>query len=159
MLPFAVDHRPRSSRKRSARLLLLGFFFLFKGRINNCLCLLPSLCVSHLSEKSPPLPPQKKAAKDYKPVLIPAYQRPRFGKKKESSCEDVRCTSCFLGFNIYMYIYIIYIYIYIYILLDSSPLPLPLPRFFGFLSSYMYGLYSVCASLLCETSKNTKQKR
>lgn len=130
---------PQYSKKRSARL-----FFFFVGANQQL-----SLCHSFSVRLTSLLKFTQKAAKDYKPVLIPISERPLCGKIKDplrtSDAVPVSLDS------IYIYIHNIHI--------NGQFSPCPFHMLFCFISSYMYGLYSVCASLLCETSKNTKQKR
>lgn len=137
------DHRPQYSRKRSARLF---FFFLFRGK-STIVFVSFLLCASHISLKVLP-----KSCKRLQTCADPPLRTAPVREKQRSS-EDVRCTSCFLGFNIYMYIP----NIHIYILMDSPP-----PMLFCFISSYMYGLLlCVCLTSVWnlekyETKKMTK---
>lgn len=72
-------------------------------------------------------------------------QQPWFKIRKVLWGLQTTCTSCFLQYNI----------------IKGQFIPCPSQILFNsFFILYMYELYSVCASLLCETQKDeTKQKR
>lgn len=77
------------------------------------------------------------------PQYLDGKKQPWFRIRKVLWGLQTTCTSCFLGYNI----------------IKGQFIPCPSQILFNFVL-YMYELYSVCASLLCETQKDeTKQKR
>lgn len=143
--PVPRDHRPQYSRKRSARLFFF-FFFLNQGANQQLSLSHPfSVRLTSLWKFS------QKAAKDYKPVLIPVSGRPWFGKNKDplrtSDALPVSLDS------IYMYI----IYIYIYINRQFPPLPLPHVILFYFFV-YVWTIL-LCVPHFCVKPRKIRNKK